>query len=49
MKAGWTLYHDRMAGMYRCIRNEAATDNDVTVYCQTAKDAWQAAAEYQEE
>lgn len=38
---GWSIYHDRLAGMYRGIRNGAATDNDVTVYCQTEAEAWE--------
>ena len=37
---GWSVIYDRLAGMYRGIRNNAATDNDVTVYCQSENEAW---------
>lgn len=36
---GWSVVYHTFAG-WRCVRNEAATDDDVTDYCETESDAW---------
>lgn len=39
MEAGWNVEYHRFGG-WRAIRNDAKTDDDVTVYCETENEAW---------
>lgn len=43
-QAGWEVAHHIGAG-FRAVRNDARTDDDVTDYCSSEKDAWEAAFE----
>lgn len=43
-EAGWSVVSHIGAGC-RAVKNDAATDEDVTPYCSDASEAWQAACE----
>lgn len=44
-QAGWSVIHHTGAG-WRAVKNEAATDEDVTLYAASVDEAWQDACEH---
>lgn len=44
-EAGWSVVKHHGAG-FRAVKNEAASDDDVTDYCAAEDEAWQAACEH---